>query len=213
MERESEIYLAKLPQFKWPRSLLATDGSFNEATSFIAWAAVSGAGDAMFGGRVSECPGSHIAEMSAVRYGLRAYEDGEAVHVRTDDEGVAEILRLLSSHPANAASPRFTGPDSFWLKTTEARETLRDVHQHAQRLVLVVEHVVKPQKNSKILPEDRFIRAAHRLAWATQRCHSLGIPLRDQDVRERLTGFFPNSTARRHASLRRDFDDRFADYL
>lgn len=193
------ITTAILPGFRRSRYTLGIDGSVNEEAGLCAWAAVNGAGEAMFGWFTDPRPTSQLAEMQAIRYGLRDYEDDCTVRVRADNVGVIERVQEIAVDPGRSFTDRTKSP---W-GCEEGLAALAEVTQHARRLTIDISYVGDPEGTTLAsrAPADRAMKAAHRLSWVVQRCARFDVPLSDPDVREWIIEEFAVAPERHSSQL------------
>lgn len=175
------------------RWIMGTDGSVNPEHRLATWAGVRGDGRAIFGWCTpdSDLPTSDNAELRAVRCGLRLYETGDPVWLRLDNEGAINAIRFIqetgNTWQAHGARYR-NGQRMGWCAD---RATAKEIRDHLRRLDVSIEYVGDPEGTTVDwrAPAEPAMKAAHRLAWAAQRCLAHGLSPYDTQVQEFLVKF------------------------
>lgn len=192
----------RLSGFSGSPFILGTDGSVND--ELATWAAVTGDGRAHVGWFTGSDCSSNRAEMWAVAGGLRCYPDGAQVQVRLDNDTAIEALRYINGTGEIVQAHPRTGRPMAWCGDAQAAQ---EMAEHMARLHVSVVYIGDPEgdTNPKRCPADPPMRAAHRLAWCTQRCLLYGFDPYDEQVAAWL-GEFASGTARASHTLRGQFD-------
>jgi hypothetical protein len=162
---------------------LAVNGSSTDSEGIGAYAAVTGNGRAVVGYFVCPTVNSQIAEVQAIRFGLREL-DVDRAEVLMTNIAVAESLRNIAA-----------GKPTMHIDSLADRNGIRDIARSARRIGIQVRRI-NSNCTGSLLPDHPLVRVASRLSLAACRLAVHGIPF-DASTHEWLRKEGCNSGRRR----------------
>lgn len=174
---------------------LAVSGSSVESEGTGAYAAVTGSGRAVVGYFICPATDAQVAELQAVRFGLRELNTDRA-EVLVANLTVANSLRHIAA-----------GKPALHVDSLADRNGIRDIARSARRIDVQVRRI-NSNTTDHLLSDHPLLRTANRLSLAACRLAVHAIPF-DASTREWLQEI-GHSSGRRRSSLQYHCDTYIA---